>query len=354
MEIISIPVQNGDMKTLLSHLEQLINIPSPTGMTGKIEDFLLHWAGDRDISCTRTHKGGIVFSFPAGSAEVGTGENDSRPLILASHIDTLGAMVKKAGADGVDIVPVGGYPAMYALGNYCTIHSTGGDFSGTILPKNPAVHVNNKLRELVLNYDNIQVRLDYLPDEDAQDADFPVQTGDFVSLDPGFSVAEGFVKSRHLDDKASAAVLLSLAEQLTKHRAERDIYLYFNVTEETGQGISAIPDSADLLVVDMGVVGEDCQGKETHVSICAKDSSGPYNYDFTAELKAAAESCKADYVVDIFPFYGSDGSAALRAGKDFRVALIGPGVSASHGWERTHIRAMENTLKLLKAYIGLD
>lgn len=92
-------------------------------------------------------------------------------------------------------------------------------------------------------------------------------------------------------------------------------------------------------------------GDEYHVSICAKDSSGPYDYGMRSRLVSLAQKNKIPYKVDIFPFYGSDGSAALSAGYDIRVGLIGPGVSASHGVERTHTKGLQATKDLILACI---
>ena len=337
------------MKKTIKYLKELVQRPSPTGMTHQVENYLLDWAKTQGISVVHTAKGAVVFSF---NASKGFQNTNSLPLILTAHVDTLGAMVKKIDKDSVELVPIGGYPPIYLLGNNCTIHGSEHIFLGTILPKNPAVHVNDKLKDLAPKFEDLSVRIDHLTEDDFQLSSL-ITTGDFISLDPEFSITEGFIKSRHLDDKASAAVLLRLAENLKDQKLTRDVHIYFNVTEETGQGLAGLPEKADLLVVDMGVVGNDCQGKETHVSICAKDSSGPYNYSFIKKLKGLAESKKINYVVDIFPFYGSDGSGVLQSGKDYRVALIGPGVSASHGWERTHTKALEQTLKLLSAYIGI-
>ncbi|WP_028972979.1 hypothetical protein [Spirochaeta cellobiosiphila] len=330
------------MENILDKLKTLINIPSPTGMTDQAANYIYNWAKQKNLDVQKLHKGSVIVTLKAEKAV-------KEPLILASHIDTLGAMVSGV-SDYIELTPIGGYPANYILGNYCSIHTDKKIFKGTILPKNPAVHVNSKLKDHVLKFSDLQVRVDYLPQEGELLKEL-ILPGDFISLDPAFDIQEGFVKSRHLDDKASAAVMMALIEEFSPYKSDRDIYFYFNVTEETGQGFAILPHTADMIVVDMGVVGEGCEGKETHVSICAKDSTGPFNYGLTKELKAAAIAHNVDYVVDIFPFYGSDGQSALGAGKDYRVALVGPGVNASHGWERTHIRGIEQTYKILRAYI---
>jgi len=331
------------MKRVIKYLEELINIPSPTGMTDEITEFLVAWGQEKGLPVHKTHKGAVIIRFE--------GSSKGTPLILASHLDTLGAMVTST-EKGIELTPIGGYPAMYLLGNYCTIHTGTGPLSGTILPKNPASHVNNKLKDMSLKFSDLEVRIDHLPLEGKDVVDL-VETGDFISLNPDFTLAGDFIKSRHLDDKASAAVLMALAEDLVEVSLKRPVEIYFNVTEETGQGLAVSPDAADLLVVDMGVVGKGCRGRETHVSICAKDSAGPFHYGFTRELKDIASKEGISFVMDVFPYYASDGRSALAAGKDYRVALIGPGVGASHGWERTHVSAIKGVYNLLKAYIAL-
>ena len=243
---------------------------------------------------------------------------------------------------------------IYLIGDYCTIHNFDGDvYEGTILPKNPAAHVNKGVNELELKIENLEVRVD-LPLKDSRDSlQKHIEVGNFVSLDPKFRVVNGFVKSRHLDDKASVAILLHVAELLKKEarKLKRNIYLFFNISEETGQGIAGFPHIDDFVVVDMGVVGDGVAGDEFHVSVCAKDSSGPYNYDLTQSLIQIAKKNRIAYKSDVFPFYASDGSSTLRAGSDTRVALIGPGVSASHGYERSHVDALLNTAQLITSFI---
>jgi putative aminopeptidase FrvX len=213
--------------------------------------------------------------------------------------------------------------------------------------------VNKGINELGLKIENLEIRVD-LPLKDSRDSlQKHIEVGNLVSLDPKFHTVNGFVKSRHLDNKASAAILLHVAELLEKEsrKLSRNIYLFFNTTEETGQGISGFPQMDDFIAVDMGVVGDGLQGDEFHVSICAKDSIGPYNYELTQSLIHIAKQERIAYKSGVFPFYASDGSGALRSGADMRVALIGPGVSASHGYERTHIDALLNTAKLIVSFI---
>jgi len=287
-----------NQEIIVDYIEKLVNIPSPTGFTGKLVDFLEQNAKEKGIKYEKTKKGAVIYKFESEKAE--------SALMLASHIDTLGAMVKKVDKHKVKITPLGGYPALYIIGNYCKIHTYDGKvFDGTILPDNPAVHVNIKLKDTNPAFDNISIRVDSVPNEKDDEIGRYIKTGNYVTFDPHFQYLNGFVKSRHLDDKASAAILLHLSDILMKESSElkKNIYMFFNITEETGQGISGFPQHIeDLLIVDMGVVGEDCTGDEYNVSVCVKDSTGPYNYDFTRELIELCRDEQIKHNIDIFPF----------------------------------------------------
>lgn len=330
---------------IVGYIEQLVTIPSPTGFTNEIKDFLIAFAQKHAINHEITKKGAVIFSFgPAGIP--GT--------FFAAHIDTLGGMVNSVTDKRVKITPLGGFPAMYIIGEKCTVHTrTGKNFTGTFLPDDPAVHVNSKLKDLKPDFDNSSLRMDVETKEENKLSDM-ISVGDFVSFDSGFRHINGFVNSRHLDDKASAAIFMHIAVILKEKELTKRVAFFFNITEETGQGIAGTPKGDDLIVVDMGVVGNEPAGSEKCVSICAKDSSGPYNFDLTTELIETAKKFEIDYKIDVFPYYGSDGSALLRSCSDSRVALIGQGVDASHGYERTHVSGLMATASLVMAYILKD
>ena len=335
---------DGDL--IVKKIEKLVKIPSPTGFTGKVRDFLVDNAQKKGINYTVTKKGAVIYSF---------GPQNKPGTFFAAHVDALGGIVTAVddGAERVKIATVGGYPALYIIGEICTIHTRKGkEYVSTFLPDNPAVHVNSKLKEMVPDFDNCSLRVDLTLKKGEKLSDF-ISVGDFVSLDCGFRYVDGYVNSRHLDDKASAGIFVYLADIVKENEKnlKNRISFFFNVTEETGQGIASTPQGDDLIVVDMGVVGGETAGSEKFVSICAKDSSGPYNYDLTNELIDLAEKFKIAYKIDIFPFYGSDGSALLRSCSDTRVALIGQGVNASHGYERTHVEGLKATASLILAYI---
>ncbi|WP_297535591.1 glucanase, partial [Thermococcus sp.] len=239
-------------------------------------------------------------------------------------------------------------------GEYCTIITRSGKrFRGTLLLKNPSVHVNKDAGKKERKEENMYIRLDAEVEKKEDTEKLGIRPGDFIAFDPKFEYVNGFVKAHFLDDKASVAVMIDLLLDLADELEKLPVAFFFSPYEEVGHGGSAgyPPTTRELLVVDMGVVGEGVCGKETAVSIAAKDSSGPYDYEMTTKLIELAEKNDIPHVVDVFPYYGSDGSAALRAGWDFRVALIGPGVHASHGMERTHIKGLLATKELIKAYI---
>ena len=331
---------------IVEAIEKLVKIPSPTGFTGKVKDFLVENAEKKGFSHTVTKKGAVIYSF---------GPQNKPGTFFAAHVDALGAIVTAVddASERVRITTVGGYPALYIIGEVCTIHTRKGkEYVSTFLPENPAVHVNSKLREMVPDFDNCSLRVDISLENGEKLSDL-ISVGDFVSLDCGFRYVDGYVNSRHLDDKASAGIFVYLADIIKKNESKlkNRVSFFFNVTAETGQGIAATPQGDDFIVVDMGVVGKGTAGSEKCVSICAKDSSGPYNYDLTTELINLAEKNKIAYKTDVFPFYGSDGSALLRSCSDTRVALIGQGVNASHGYERTHVDGLTATASLILAYI---
>ena len=330
------------IEKILRYLETVVSIPSPTGYTTKATEWLVAHAEENKIRFTRTNKGAVIYHF---------GPKDGVGKMMAAHLDTLGGMVKEVKDSRVRIVPIGGFPALNIVGEEVTIHAADGVVTGTFLPENPAVHVNSDLKKLVPDWDNSSIRVDSV---DFGKVSKLVETGDFVSFNPGFKVTNNFVKSRFLDDKASVAVMLHLADILMESKTElaKPFHLFFNVTEETGQGVAGFPLIDELLIIDMGVVGDGCQGRENAVSICAKDSSGPYNYELTQSLISLAKKNEIPYRTDIFPFYGSDGSALLRAGNDVKVALIGQGVDASHGYERTHTDALIGTARLALLFLG--
>jgi putative aminopeptidase FrvX len=331
---------------LISTLESLVNIHSPSGYTNMIISYIENSLPiPTDGFVNLTNKGSLSISL-----------THNPKLVLAAHVDTLGAMVKEINSDGtLGITMLGGYPLNSFEGEYVTIRNFNGElFRGTFLLNNPAAHVNKEVGSAKRDLSNMSIRLDMLVKNEKEVRDLGIEVGDFVFYDTRFECTEsGFIKCRFLDDKACAAVLYELAKELIENNSKSEVAFYFSNYEEVGHGACVgIPESVNtLLVLDMAVIGDGCRGKEDKVSICVKDSSGPYDFNVTSQLRKIADVNNINYVTDIYPFYGSDGSAALAAGYDLKVGLIGPGVSASHGVERTHINGMIETYKLSKLFI---
>ncbi|HIW07011.1 MAG TPA: M42 family metallopeptidase [Candidatus Ignatzschineria merdigallinarum] len=334
---------------LLQRLESLVNIPSPSGFTAQALNYIAAELTALNLPVQRTHKGAIITKI--------AGNDDSRSRLLTAHIDTLGAMVKSISADGrLKLTKIGGFNWNAVEGEYCQIHTrTGKTFTGTILMHETSVHVYRDAGDLPRDDAHMEIRLDEKSQSKAETESLGIHVGDFVSFNPRFEYTDsGFIKSRHLDDKASVALLFSLIEviQASSQTLPHSLYFYFSNNEEIGYGGNAsIPaDVVEYLAVDMGAIGDGQTTDEYSVSICAKDSSGPYHYEFTNHLIQLAQKNEIPHQIDIYPFYGSDASAAIRAGFDIRHALIGPGIESSHALERTHLDSMKASLDLLVAY----
>lgn len=289
-----------------------------------------------------------------GAVKVALDENPT--LALAAHVDTLGAIVSNIKSDGLlRFSTIGGLQLNSAEGEYVHIYTLNNKvYKGTILIDNPAAHVNKSVGTTVRTIENLHIKLDEEVFTAKDVNDLGIMPGNFVCLYPNYEeIDSGFIKSRFLDNKAGCFVLLEIAKFYAEKGISLPVELFFSNYEEVGHGAATgfSKSIKELLVIDMGVVGENCNGTEYACSICAKDSSGPYDYEMRKKLTELAELKHIDHKTDIYPFYGSDGSAALRAGNNFRVALIGPGVAASHGNERTHKRAISATIELCKAYI---
>lgn len=339
-------------KEILQLINELVSIPSPSGYTDRIIEHIRNYLGQLGISSQITRKGGLI-------AEI-SGKNDQEQRLVTAHVDTLGAMVKEIKSDGrLRITKIGGSKWPHVEGEYCQIFSTNGVYTGTILMHRTSVHVYRDSAEAKRNQENMEVRLDEKVKNAEDVKKLGIAVGDFVAFDPRAQVLpSGFIKSRHLDDKASVGILLYLLQEFQEHALELPYTTHFLISnnEEIGYGGNSniSPQVVEYLAVDMGVIGDGQTGDEFSVSICAMDSSGPYNFRLRQHLTELAEAHKLNYKVDVFPFYGSDASAALKAGHDLRHGLIGPGIDASHAFERTHVDAVINTTKLLYYYLLSD
>lgn len=336
---------NSHMNFIKEQLYTLTSIPSPSSFTTKVTDYLLSELSSLGYSPERSNKGNVFVTL-GGSGS---------PLVLAAHVDTLGAMVRSIKENGrLRPTTIGGHQWSTADGENCTIHTRDGRvYTGVVLNKEPSSHVADQKTELI--EENMEILLDENVDSDQDTLALGIQTGDIIAMDPRTVVTEsGYIKSRFLDDKLSAAILLGLARAVHEDawKLNRKVSLLFTVYEEVGHGGSVVPDDTEEMIsVDMGCVGSDLGCTERMVSICAKDSGGPYNYDLITALSNLAKEKKLDYAIDVYPHYGSDVETTLRAGYDIRHGLIGPGVYASHNYERSHMDGVRNTFELLKAYV---
>jgi putative aminopeptidase FrvX len=339
-----------DKEFLLSNLKDLLTTPSPSGYCQNIMEKIESKVSDLGFRLDYTKKG-------CGFIRV-KGENPNYTVGLSAHLDTLGGMVRSIKSTGmIRFTNIGGNLLPTLDGEYCTIHTRNGkEYTGTILSTSPAVHVYKDAKDKERNEENLEIRIDESVKSKEDVEKLGIKVGDFISIDPKTTITDReFIKSRHIDDKGGTACLLTLLKSIKDGNLtpKNNLMIFISTFEEVGHGSSYIPEEIDeMIAVDMGCIGDDLTCTEKDVSICVKDSSGPYDYDMTNRLIKLAEDKNLNHAVDIYPYYSSDASAALRAGNNIKCALIGPGVHASHGMERTHYDALENTLKLLLSYIS--
>lgn len=342
---------NNYTDSIIKYLSNLLKIPSPTGNTEAISNYLISEFINLKVDYSLTNKGAILVKFK--------GKNSSYGRVFSGHVDTLGAMVKEIKSNGtLGIIPVGGFMMSSIDGENCSVETIEGKiYSGTIQNIKPSVHISgDEARNLKKTPENMEVVLDEKVFSEKDITDLGINIGDFISFETRTIFTEtGFIKSRHLDDKASVALLLTTIKYLSTHdlKLPYDTYFFISTYEEVGHGAKAgLPDNAkEFIAVDMGAPGLTQNSSEYAVCICAKDSSGPYDLNLRKNLIDICKSNNIDYKIDIYPNYGSDASAALAAGYDVKTALIGPGVFASHAYERTHMDSMNATLQLILNYI---
>lgn len=342
---------------IMDEAVKLLAVDSPTGYTSDIAALVTKEFKSLGYKPEETVKGGILVKLSDGASKGKGGAGGKGGLLLEAHADTLGGMVSKIKSNGrLEVTNLGGMNANNAEAeNVKVVTKFDGVLEGTCQLENASIHVNGKYNDTKREWSAMEIVLDedVKSEEDAKK--LGVSVGDIVCFDPRTKITKsGYIKSRFLDDKFSVAILLGYAKYLKEEKVSptRPVWAYVTVYEEVGHGGSgSIPAGiTEGISVDMGCVGEGLSCTERQVSICAKDSGGPYSYDVVKALTEAAKKSGADYAVDIYPFYGSDVEATLRAGHDIMHGLIGPGVYASHGYERSHRDGAENTLRLLIAY----
>ena len=340
-----------DADFLKDVLIELLSTPSPTGWADSAIQLVQSQLAELGLQGHRTHKGTLVSTWQ--------GQAEDAPRALTAHVDTLGAVVKAIKDNGrLQLSPLGGFAWNTVEGESCRVFTEGGSVaSGSLLPVKASAHIfGADVGKMERTDANMEVRLDERTATGDETRALGIAVGDFVSFDPRtVATPNGFIRSRHLDDKAGVACILAAIKALRDAKAipSQRTHIHISHFEEVGHGAAAgFPgDLTELVTVDMAVVGEGQTSDEFHVTVCAKDRGGPYHAGLTRRLKDVARQAKIPFKVDIYPQYGSDGEAYWRAGGDVAVALIGPGVDASHSYERTHMEALISTTRLIAAYL---
>ena len=331
---------------------ELLAIDSPTGYTKNAAQWVQKAFAELGFNATITVKGGVLVDLG--------GKDTEDALLLAAHADTLGGMVAEVKGNGrLQLTPLGGMNPNNAETESVRVYTRDGKvIEGTCQLSNASVHVNGSYNSTQRSWDTVEIVLDEDVNSAADTRALGIEVGDIVCFDPRTKrTASGYLKSRFLDDKLSVGILLGFAKYLSDKRIvpSRKVYAHITVYEEVGHGAcGTVPEGVtEILSVDMGCVGDGLNCTEHQVSICAKDSGGPYNYQVVGDLIAAAKKAGLEFAVDVYPHYGSDVEATLRSGADIRHGLIGAGVYASHGYERSHIDGVRNTLKVLCGYLDV-
>lgn len=336
---------------LLDTAVKLLNTDSPSGYTANVISLAEHMARELGFETRRTGRGGLCIT-----AE---GRDNSKSVACFAHVDTVGLIIRDITDKGELLISKIGAPVIPSMeGEYCNIYTRAGScYTGTVLSRSPSYHVYADYETRPRNAENMYIRLDEAVHSFEDVKALGIDRGDFVAVNPKTVITEnGFIKSRYLDDKASAAILLTILKKMRDEKLKPlyCTYVVFTTYEEVGQGSIWQPKGiSEFLVVDMGCVGPHLGCTEEMVSICAKDSQSPYDYDMTTRLVHLAQQEGIGYAVDVYPYYSSDAEVAWKAGCDVPGALIGTGVQASHGMERTHWLGLKNTFELTLAYLDL-
>ncbi len=340
-------MKSFDREYCLRCFERLLAVDSTTGQYEEIQALVCAMLGELNIPCRVTHKGGVI-------AEAG---GEGHALALSAHLDDIGLMVRHVNADGtLNVCPVGGLYPFYCVTENVRVHTRGGQvYTGTVCRTPSSIHVTEE--ELRQTPGDFRKNVCVVLDEDVRSAAdvraLGIETGDMIALEPRFRLANGYLKSRFIDDKACAAVLFCLLRALRDEPPKRKVYVYFSFFEEIGHGTAWLPpDVEDVVSVDIAPTGPQQTSDERKVSIFAKDSRFPYHWGLTNELREAAAAAGVDYVMDVFtPHYATDATFSVLAGYDIRHAAIGPGTANSHGYERTHLDGLQQTYNLLAAWL---
>lgn len=336
---------------LIDFLVKLLNIPSPTGFAEPAVAFVEKELSQfKQLELSRTRKGALVAKWSVN--------NNEPPVALTAHVDTLGAVVKEINKKGrLMLSRIGGiqWPTVETEGVW-VFTSKGEKIRGSVLVDTASGHIYSAAgSETPRNDEHMEVRLDARTLSQKETRALGINIGDCVAFDPRVEVTNGFIRSRFLDDKACVANIVAAIKSLVDagQSPARTVYFLISNYEEVGHGASTgIPsDVAELVTVDMAVVGKGQESDEFSATLCIKDSGGVYHEGLNKKLRALAEQHGIPYKTDVYPFYGSDGEAFWRAGGDVALALIGPGIDASHNYERTHLDALTATTNWIMAYL---
>lgn len=338
-----------DSEYLGTTLLELLSIPSPVGLTDEVVHYTCKKLHDLGIPFELTRRGGIRATL--------SGQVASPARAAAAHLDTLGAVVRNLKANGrVSLLPIGTWSSRFAEGARVTLFTDNGRFRGTILPLMASGHAfNERVDDQPVSWEQVELRIDEFADSQQDLEQLGIQVGDFVAVDPQPEwLANGYINSRHLDDKAGVAALLTALKAIVDAGAVLpvDFHPLFTVSEEVGSGASSILHDhiSELVGVDISIPAAGQNSRERGVTIAMLDSSGPFDYHLTRKLIHLCQDYEVEHQRDVFPYYYSDSASALRAGEDIRHALVCFGADASHGWERTHVSSLQNVAELLTLY----
>src|SRR5215510_9191343 len=345
----SLPAINQDY--LVDFLVKLLNVTSPTGFAEPAIAFVeKELAQFNQLELSRTRKGALIAKWKV--------ESDLAPVALTAHVDTLGAVVKEIKSNGrLKLIHIGGiqWPTVETEGVWI-FTSTGEKIRGSVLSNTASGHVHGaEGSRTPRDDDHMEVRLDARTTSEKETRELGINVGDCVAFDPRVEVTNGFIRSRFLDDKACVANVVAAIKSMAEagQSPARTVYFLISNYEEVGHGAAAgiSSDVAELVTVDMAVVGAGQESDEFSATLCIKDSGGVYHEGLNKKLRALAEQHGIPYKTDVYPLYGSDGEAFWRAGGDVALALIGPGIDASHNYERAHMDGLNATTNWIMAYL---
>lgn len=339
-----------DTAYLKDILLKLLEIPSPTGFT----DAVVHFVGQELESL------GVPFELTRRGAIRATIEGKQRAPNRATvtHLDTLGAMVRELKSNGrLGVVMIGHWSPRFAEGARVTVFTDEKSYRGTILPLKASGHVyNEEIDTQPVSWDNLEIRIDEKLNGKEGLVELGFNVGDYVAVDTNPEVTDsGYIKSRHLDNKAGVACQLAAIKAIkdSKSKLPVDCHPLFTISEEEGTGASSIlhGDVASMVAIDNSTIAIGQNSEEDKVVIAMRDQGGLYDYHLTHKLIQLCEDHKIPYVRDVFRHYKSDATSALSAGNDIRTALICFGLDASHGYERTHMDSLLSLTQLICTYM---